>query len=95
MTVPTSVDHTASLYTMSCTSKFAFPLHPRQYAPQPIPSLDEWKKLWQAWDMVTTKMIPGEALMEKPIPLRNPLLFYLGHIPNLYDISLYAAENNG
>ena len=72
---------------MALTSSFAFPLHPRQYAPQPVPSLAEWRKLWDAWDMVTTKMIPREALMEKPIPLRNPLLFYLGHIPTLYEIS--------
>ncbi len=77
----------AFLNTMALTSSFAFPLHPRQYAPQPVPSLEEWRKLWEAWDMVTTKMIPREALMEKPIPLRNPLLFYLGHIPTLYKIS--------
>lgn len=77
---------------MSSISHFSFPLHPRQYAPQPVPSLEEWKKLWEAWDMVTTKMVPRDALMEKPIPLRNPLLFYLGHIPTLYDVSSYTAE---
>lgn len=77
---------------MSSISHFSFPLHPRQYAPQPVPSLEEWKKLWEAWDMVTTKMVPRDALMEKPIPLRNPLLFYLGHIPTLYDVSSYTAR---
>lgn len=66
------------------TGRFAFSLHPREYAPQPVPSLEEWNKLWEAWNMVTTKMIPREALMEKPIPLRNPLIFYLGHVPTLY-----------
>lgn len=68
---------------MAHISRFAFPLHPHQYALKPVPSLEEWRQLWQAWDLVTTKMIPNDALMEKPIPLRNPLLFYLGHIPTL------------
>lgn len=68
---------------MASAGHFAFPLHPRQYAPQPVPSLGEWQKLWEAWDMVSTKMIPQGSLMEKPISLRNPLLFYLGHVPAL------------
>jgi hypothetical protein len=62
---------------------FAFPLKPQNYAPAPLPSLEEWKEMWSAWDLVTTKMIPASALMETPIPLRHPLLFYLGHIPVL------------
>lgn len=65
------------------TSDFAFPLDPIEYASAPLPSLEEWNKLWTAWDLVTTKMIPANSLLEKPIPLRNPLLFYLGHIPSL------------
>ncbi|OGM51004.1 hypothetical protein ABOM_000276 [Aspergillus bombycis] len=72
-------------------SVFAFPLKPEEYAPAPLPSLEEWKKLWAAWDLVTTKMIPASALMERPIPLRNPLLFYLGHIPAFEDIHLTRA----
>ena len=68
---------------MAQANEFMFPLHSKDYAPKPVPSLPEWRQLWQAWDMVTTKMIPEDALMEKPIPLRNPLLFYLGHIPAL------------
>ncbi|KAI8712430.1 hypothetical protein NCS52_01341200 [Fusarium sp. LHS14.1] len=31
--------------------------------------------------------------MEQPIPLRNPLLFYLGHIPTFEDIHLTRATN--
>ena len=62
---------------------YAFPLSPKEYAPRPVPSLEEWRQLWSVWDLVTTKMIPSDALMEQPIPLRNPLLFYLGHIPTL------------
>ncbi|PTD07782.1 Ergothioneine biosynthesis protein 1 [Fusarium culmorum] len=61
---------------------YAFPLQPEQYAPAP---------LWHVWELVTTKMIRPEALMEQPIPLRNPLLFYLGHIPTFEDIHLTRA----
>ncbi|KAF5597023.1 hypothetical protein FPANT_4177 [Fusarium pseudoanthophilum] len=58
------------------------------YAPAPVPSLAEWKQLWSVWDLVTTRMISPDALMEQPIPLRNPLLFYLGHIPTLSESTL-------
>ncbi|GKU05453.1 hypothetical protein FLAG1_07359 [Fusarium langsethiae] len=72
---------------------YAFPLQPEQYAPAPVPSLAEWKQLWHVWELVTTKMIRPEVLMEQPIPLRNPLLFYLGHIPTFQDIHLKRATN--
>ncbi|KAL2674076.1 hypothetical protein Neosp_012522 [[Neocosmospora] mangrovei] len=72
---------------------YAFPLSPKEYAPRPVPSLEEWAQLWSVWDLVTTKMIPSDALMEQPIPLRNPLLFYLGHIPTFEDIHLTRATN--
>lgn len=64
-------------------SPYAFPLRPEEYAPGPVPTMEEWRQLWAAWELVTLKMIPKEALLEQPIPLRNPLLFYLGHIPTL------------
>ncbi|PFH58536.1 hypothetical protein XA68_13559 [Ophiocordyceps unilateralis] len=64
-------------------NEYAFPLRIRDYAAAPLPCMEEWKTLWKAWDLVTTKMIPAEALMEQPIPLRNPLKFYVGHIPTL------------
>ena len=56
-------------------SQYAFPLKPEAYAPGPVPSLKEWKQLWAAWELVTLKMVPNEALQEQPIPLRNPLIF--------------------
>ena len=46
-----------------------------------IPTLEEWDKLWAAWDMVTLQMIPQEMLHQKPIDLRHKCLFYIGHIP--------------
>ncbi|KAF5620865.1 C-type lectin fold [Fusarium tjaetaba] len=73
---------------MESKNPYAFPLKPEQYAPNPVRSLAEWKQLWSVWDLVTTKMISPDALMEQPIPLRNPLLFYLGHIPTLSESTL-------
>ncbi|KAF4979047.1 hypothetical protein FZEAL_4678 [Fusarium zealandicum] len=73
------------------SNKYALPLAPADYAPSPVPSLKEWQHLWDIWDLVTTKMILPDALMEQPIPLRNPLLFYLGHIPTFEDIHLTRA----
>ena len=44
------------------------------------PSLEDWDRMWKAWDTVTLTMIPHEMLFEKPIDLRHLCLFYLGHV---------------
>ncbi|KAK8016722.1 hypothetical protein PG993_014911 [Apiospora rasikravindrae] len=72
-------------------SPYAFPLKVDDYASTPVPSMEEWEILWKAWDLVTAQMIPADALMEQPIPLRNPLKFYVGHIPTFEDIHLARA----
>ena len=72
-------------------SALAFPLEAEQYATQPIPSFDEFEKLWAIWDVVTRYMIPEGKLLAKPIKLRNCCLFYLGHIPTFLDIHLTRA----
>ncbi|SCN69836.1 uncharacterized protein FFE2_01783 [Fusarium fujikuroi] len=79
---------------MESKNPYAFLLQPEQYAPAPVPSLAEWKQLWSVWDLVTTNMMLPDAFMEQPIPLRNPLLFYLGHIPTFEDIHLARAKNS-
>ncbi|KAL8706000.1 MAG: hypothetical protein Q9201_000884 [Fulgogasparrea decipioides] len=66
-------------------------LKPDEYAAQPVPSFDEFKQLWAAWDLVTRGMIPEEELLSKPIKLRNCCVFYLGHIPTFLDIHLTRA----
>lgn len=71
--------------------KAMYPSKPEQYAAQPVPSLDDWHQLWAAWDVVTQHMIPTEELLSKPIKLRNPCLFYLGHIPAFFDMKLVEA----
>ncbi|KAL8666297.1 MAG: hypothetical protein Q9202_001566 [Teloschistes flavicans] len=70
---------------------FRFPLTPADYAAKPVPRLDEWTKLWAAWDLVTQRMLPSEEVLSKPIKLRNCCLFYLGHIPAFLDIHLTRA----
>lgn len=60
---------------------------PSQYA-SVLPTLKDWSALWQAWDIVTKGMLPGQELQEKPIKLRNACIFYLGHIPTFLDIQL-------
>ncbi|KAL8872531.1 MAG: hypothetical protein Q9174_001851 [Haloplaca sp. 1 TL-2023] len=68
-----------------------FPLESSEYAAQPVPNVEEFKALWAAWDVVTQHMIPRDALLSKPIKLRNCCVFYLGHIPNFTDIHLTRA----
>ena len=60
--------------------------NPRQI--EAIPSLNEWESLWKLWDTITLKMIPEHMLLCKPIDLRNPCIFYIGHIPTFLDIHL-------
>ncbi len=69
----------------------AFNTDPAVYAASTVPTLDDWKGLWEVWDVVTRNMIPNEELTEKPIQLRNACIFYLGHIPTFMDIQLTKA----
>ena len=71
----------------------AWPLKPKDYAPQPVPSLDEFEQLWSVWDTVTRHMLPEGELLSKPIKLRNCCLFYLGHIPTFLDIHIARATD--
>lgn len=60
---------------------------------QPVPSLKEWSELWKLWDSITLDMIPDDMLRSKPIDLRNPCIFYIGHIPTFLDIHLSRVGN--
>lgn len=55
---------------------------------QPVSSLEEWANLWKMWDVITLDMIPNALLLERPIDLRNPCIFHIGHIPTFLDIHL-------
>ncbi|KAJ2161369.1 hypothetical protein GGF46_001547 [Coemansia sp. RSA 552] len=57
-----------------------------------IPTIDEWQSLWKVWDLITLHVIPRAKLQTRPIGLRHPFIFYLGHIPAFADIHMAAAE---
>ena len=78
---------------MASIPTFSYSLRPEEYAAKPVPSLEDWEQLWKAWDTVTKWMIPKEALLSKPIELRNVCLFYLGHIPTFADIHVARATD--
>ncbi|KAF4446375.1 hypothetical protein F53441_9998 [Fusarium austroafricanum] len=77
-------------YGLHFLKKFSMPFSriPSLYAAEPLPTVQDWKALWKAWDTVTKDMIADEELQEKPIKLRNACIFYLGHIPTFLDIQL-------
>lgn len=56
-------------------------IHSSLDTPFGIPTLQQWRELWAAWDLVTLGMIPQDMLLQKPIDLRHKCLFYIGHIP--------------
>ncbi|KAJ2558015.1 hypothetical protein EV175_001008 [Coemansia sp. RSA 1933] len=58
-----------------------------------VPSESEWRQLWSAWDTLTLEIIPREKLHDKPIDLRHPFIFYLGHMPAFADIHMTAADS--
>lgn len=77
--------HVLSVPTIS------YPLDVESYAPTSVPSFQEFRQLWAAWDIVTRQMIPEEELLSKPIKLRNCCIFYIGHIPTFLDIHITKA----
>ncbi|KAI1793340.1 hypothetical protein LXA43DRAFT_1002040 [Ganoderma leucocontextum] len=77
--------------------KFSFPLLKTPssldlktvaHSPFSLPTVEEWRDMWAAWDFVTRQMIPPSMLFEKPIDLRHICLFYCGHIPAFLSIHL-------
>jgi L-histidine Nalpha-methyltransferase / hercynylcysteine S-oxide synthase len=76
-------------------AQFEFKEKAEEYAPSPIPNISEWENLWTLWDTVTKGMVPEDELLNKPIKLRNDLIFYLGHIPAFADIHHTKATGDG
>ncbi|KAG6333819.1 hypothetical protein ID866_5267 [Astraeus odoratus] len=88
-----STDEGLTLHCLECP-QFSFPclLPPSpSYSPFGVPSLNEWRDLWAAWDLVSLAMIPQEMLHQKPIDLRHKCLFYIGHIPTFLDMLISNA----
>jgi hypothetical protein len=42
--------------------------------------IERMKKLWQRTDQIFFEILKPEAMLRKPIDLRNPFIFYLGHV---------------
>ncbi len=42
--------------------------------------LDRLRAIWRRSDALLS-LVPEEGLLDRPIPLRHPFLFYLGHLP--------------
>ncbi|KAF3911734.1 hypothetical protein AA313_de0205244 [Arthrobotrys entomopaga] len=66
----------------------------KSYAAAPLPSTQEWEELWKLWDLVTLRMVRKDQYLTKPIELRHPILFYLGHIPTFLDVQLTRTTNS-
>ncbi|KAI8912516.1 hypothetical protein EDD86DRAFT_201589 [Gorgonomyces haynaldii] len=60
--------------------------------PQNIPSLEQFRSMWEAWDLITGSMIQPSRMLFKPIHLRHPYIFYLGHIPAFLDIQVARCQ---
>lgn len=57
-----------------------------------IPTIEEFRETWKAWDLVTLGMMPSHLLHVKPIDLRHKCLFYLGHIPTSARLAFVHAR---
>ncbi len=66
----------------------AFPHRAADYAAEPVPTFQEFKQLWAAWDVVTRYMIPEDGLLSKPIRLRNVSELSSDYIPIPFGLGL-------
>ncbi|KAJ3222740.1 hypothetical protein HDU81_009622, partial [Chytriomyces hyalinus] len=53
-----------------------------------VPTLAEFEEIFKVWDAISLTMIPEGGHLEKPISLRHPFIFYVGHLPAFMDIQL-------
>eukprot|EP00523_Entomoneis_sp_CCMP467_P006687 CAMPEP_0168735062 /NCGR_PEP_ID=MMETSP0724-20121128/9137_1 /TAXON_ID=265536 /ORGANISM="Amphiprora sp., Strain CCMP467" /LENGTH=827 /DNA_ID=CAMNT_0008782189 /DNA_START=171 /DNA_END=2651 /DNA_ORIENTATION=- len=73
-------------YSFGVLTKGAFVPVPRtKMGRARFPELNEFEEVWKIWHKLTSPEIIRDPL-EKPITLRHPLLFYVGHIPAFEDI---------
>ncbi|TQS35347.1 hypothetical protein Golomagni_04234 [Golovinomyces magnicellulatus] len=59
-----------------------------------FPTLEDWRALWRLWDRITREMIPEISLHQKPIRYRNPIIFYLGHVPTFLDMQIQKVTKS-
>ncbi|KAM0789841.1 hypothetical protein ACM66B_006688 [Microbotryomycetes sp. NB124-2] len=56
--------------------------------PYSVPTIEDWERMFGAWDALTRHILTPNLHHTKPIPLRHIVLFYFGHIPAFRDIHL-------
>lgn len=69
-------------------TKVDFGISENSSVTNPVPTLREWQELWKVWTLVTRTVVPKESFLSAPSSLRQPYIFYLGHIPASLDIHL-------
>ena len=73
-------------YSFAVLSKAAFaPVPKKKVGSAKFPEVKEFEEVWKLWHTLTSPAIIKNPL-EKPIHLRHPLIFYVGHIPAFEDI---------
>ncbi|CAG8439576.1 10904_t:CDS:2 [Scutellospora calospora] len=77
-----------SQYDLHLTYKPPFFFTRAQESKESVPTVEEWKEIWKSWDTISLSMIPLDKMHSKPIFLRHPFIFYIGHIPSFIDIIL-------
>ncbi|RKF58925.1 Ergothioneine biosynthesis protein 1 [Erysiphe neolycopersici] len=53
-----------------------------------LPTIQDWRNTWGIWDLITNDLTPENLIHSKSIELRNPFIFYFGHIPTFLDIQI-------
>ena len=80
-------------YSFAVLSKAVFDPVPREKVGRAtFPQLQEFEDVWKRWHILTSPSIIRDPLA-KPIHLRHPMLFYVGHIPAFEDI--YQSRHFG
>jgi hypothetical protein len=64
-----------------------------RHSPNSVPSLLEWTQVWALTDLITTVIVNSSRCLSKPIDLRHPYIFYIGHLPAFLDMQLSKALN--
>ncbi|POS88303.1 hypothetical protein EPUL_000094 [Erysiphe pulchra] len=62
------------------------------YATSGLPTIQEWRNTWGIWDLITKELTPKDLIYSKSIELRNPFIFYFGHIPTFFDIQMSKVK---
>lgn len=88
--------HSTESYNLYLLTKdiTKFESNPTLYANSSLPTIQEWQNTWSIWDLITQDMTPKNLIYKKPIELRNPFIFYWGHIPTFLNIQISKVKED-